>query len=90
MIPVIADRMTKTTSKYSPFGNSFLNIFEQRIPVIKARLKPVDSAILNNALSSFHLAKLISSTIQKIKKPGAEKNKERKKMISITEGHSPK
>ena len=88
MMPVIAERMTKKTNRYLLLGNSLLSIFEPRTPVIKLRTKPVDKATLNNALSSIHLAKLISSTIQKMKNPGAEKNKEKKKTRSISPGHS--
>ncbi len=58
------------------------------IPVIKASIEPADSAVLNNALSRIHLAKVTMMVIQKIKKPGAEKNNEKKKIIIISPAHS--
>ncbi len=84
MIPVIAERMMKRTIIYLPVGNSLLNNSKQAAPATKARIKPADNATLNKALSSIHFARLISSTTQKIKKPGAEKSNEMKEINRIS------
>ncbi len=85
---VIAESITMPAIIYWPVGNSFLNNREAIIPVMRARIKPVEIATLNNALSPIHFWKFIISTIQKMKKPGAEQNSDNTKIANIKMNHS--
>ncbi len=86
MILVVADKVIRRIKTYL-LENSEVNIPEQQMAVINASMNPIDKAVLNKALSRTHLAKLASIAIQKMKKPGAEKNSEIKKMTTRLPAH---
>ena len=84
----ISERITRPAIIYWSVWNSFLNNLEAIIPVMRARTKPVEMATLNNALSPIHFWKRIIRTIQKRKKPGAEKKSDSIKIENIKMDHS--
>lgn len=88
MILVMADNVIRKIKAYL-LRNSCVNISEELMPVINASMNPVDKAVLNKALSRTHLVKLASIIIQKMKKPGPEKNSEIKKITTRLPARSP-
>jgi len=65
-------------------SNSDETIFEPKKAVTEASINPVIRAERNRALSVVYVEILNSSINQKIKNPGAEKNKETKAMPIIS------